>query len=144
MEDIKDDNNKADELIISDDTILISSVINNDNDNTQQNCNITLDDLSKILEKQIDNVVCNVCKFPATYTKRRNTRSALCCHECNMLVHFQCSKLPAYMLYQLNTTDKRYICEKCTATPGFFLQTLIGDDIRNIMTNVFNDAPETS
>ena len=69
------------------------------------------------------------------YTKRRSGRSALCCHECNDLVHFKCTQLPPYMLYKLSTTSKRYICELCAETPESFLLTLTSDDTKDIVSN---------
>ena len=78
---------------------------------------------------------CTVCGYLAVYAKKRNEKSALCCYECNRLVHFPCSKLPAYMLYKLTTSAKRYVCEACVNTPTLFLQNLIRGDINNTDDN---------
>ena len=39
------------------------------------------------------------------------------------------------MLYKLNTTSKRYICELCAGTPASFLLTLTSDDTKDIVSN---------
>ena len=43
------------------------------------------------------------------------------CHECNLLTHFECTKLPVYQLF-IYKTGKR-ICELCTGSiPDEFLK----------------------
>ena len=75
---------------------------------------------------------CKICSHPATYTRKRAGRTALACHECSEVVHYPCSRLPAYMLYNLINTTKRYVCETCSATPENFLKDLISEDIKGI------------
>ncbi len=71
---------------------------------------------------------CPVCHNEAV--KKKNTAGVLKCSTCSNFVHFPCSSLPAYMLYSLSNSNKKYVCEVCTATPEPFLT--------NIVTNICN------
>ena len=66
---------------------------------------------------------CPICQNDAV--KKKNT--VLKCSTCSNLVHFPCSNLPAYMLYSLSSSQKKYVCEVCTATPEPFLTSIVTD-----------------
>ena len=76
--------------------------------------------------------VCKVCNNQATDKKRGAGRTSLNCHICSGLIHLQCTRLPAYMLYTLSTSTKRYVCEDCSATPPQFAQNITVDDTYSI------------
>ena len=69
------------------------------------------------------NSLCKICKYVAK--KKRGNIGVLSCHKCNELVHFHCSRLPPYMIYNLSTTSKKYACEICAEAPKTFLLKII-------------------
>ena len=75
---------------------------------------------------------CNVCSQPAALARKKTDRTSLSCSECKSLVHFPCSRLPGYELYNYIHTKKRYTCEICSDTPPNFLTDLIKEDILNV------------
>lgn len=81
-----------------------------------------------------EELLCGVCNYPAVVTKKKSSRSTLCCNHCSRPVHFACSKLPPYMIYSLVSTAKKYACEQCVGTPQDFLKNMIADDLINITT----------
>ena len=61
---------------------------------------------------------CGSCDLPAS--KKR--KDVLYCHKCNGLVHFNCSRLPIYMLFSYSTSSKKYVCEDCSIPTEDFLE----------------------
>ena len=45
------------------------------------------------------------------------------------------------MLYKFTASAKRYVCERCAATPENFLTNLIADDLGSIITKMGNETP---
>ena len=91
-----------------------------------------------MLQSQLDKTLsssCNVCNQPATLSKKKTLRTSLPCSECKSLIHFPCSKLPIYELYNYMNSKKRYTCEVCSAPPPSFLADLIHKDITNIISD---------
>ena len=123
------DNNKSIAIM---DKIIVSDVITSNDENIcKLNDNPDLIDEKTVID--INKPLSSSCKICGLHAiKKRSGRSVLSCFECNQLVHFQCTKLPPYMLFNLSTTSKRFICEICAETPVDSLKNLINDDIKDI------------
>ena len=89
------------------------------------------DDKETTIQDKTNNKIlnsrCTACGYQATKGKRKNSCVLSCC-KCAGLVHFPCSKLPPYMLYNLSNTSKRYTCEVCVVN---FLEETIQDNLKN-------------
>ena len=70
----------------------------------------------KLLE-QNHQPVCTTCK-------ERVGMNIICCSECHCKIHFKCSLLPSYQLYNFIKKKRKYTCANCTPadvsdiTPG--------------------------
>ena len=66
-------------------------------------------------------------------------RHSIKCHTCSGLIHFECTRLPPYILYSLSTSKRQYICEDCTSTPEEFLVSIIDKGMQNVYPTVKED-----
>ncbi len=64
--------------------------------------------------------LCPICEKEAI--KKKNV---LKCSTCTHLIHFTCTNLPPYMLHSLSSSNKKYTCEICAATPETFLTSIV-------------------
>ena len=42
------------------------------------------------------------------------------CSDCKGYVHFGCTELPAYVLYSLKSSKRKFLCAKCVKIPAEF------------------------
>ena len=107
------------------------------------NKNKSIDDSINISNttSQLNSIIsqCRICKHAAT-----KKRGVLTCQKCTSLIHFQCTRLPPYLLYTLSTSTKKYVCEECAATPDEFLKNnnIINNQIEGDQERTVSDSLE--
>ena len=77
---------------------------------------------------------CIVCK--KTTSKKD---SVFECKTCKELVHYTCSRLPAYTIYSLKTTKRKFVCEVCAAPSNEFMDMYDNKDNEIATEQVMND-----
>lgn len=75
------------------------------------------------LKISIDND--NTNQYPSIMRSRINCKNMdnvqmIMCNSCSGWMHYQCSKLPPYMLFSLSTSKRKYTCMKCVQVPDNF------------------------
>ena len=107
----------------------------NANDEFIGSGNDTQSDLSKTIASP-----CLVCS--GITSKKDRT---LECSQCKELVHFKCSKLPAYMLYSLKVKYKsrKYTCYKCVETPIDICEEYETNGEKSTQNEIFQDIEAT-
>ena len=87
----------------------------------QEALNTNQDDLhtNEIVNIEPSNVITSPCISSSKITSRK--ARSLSCSKGKGLVHLKCIKLPAYMLYALESSNRKYTCYTCTETPGYFI-----------------------
>ena len=69
-------------------------------------------------------MACGSCKREAI-----KGRGTLKCSNCTRLVHFECTRLPPYMIFTLTSSKKQYICEECASPSEAFLRSILDGSI---------------
>ncbi len=77
--------------------------------------------------------ICPVCEKDSV--KKKNAIDVLKCSVCANYVHFSCTDLPAYMLFSLSSSSKKYTCSLCTKTPEHFLTGIVSGICRQPNNN---------
>ena len=103
--------------------------------------NTTKDQEKKVNKKKIREPSSTITTCGSCHHEAIKGKNSLKCSTCLKLSHYECTRLPPYMLYIFNSTKKQFTCEECASTPEEFLRSIINKsidstlDIKNIRVN---------
>ena len=107
----------------------------------QKNLNVTLDSLSEIHLQTVEGAetkvrLCDsVC---AAKCLNESNTDMIQCSNCKLWLHYFCTQLPAYQLYSLVSTARKYTCNTCVHVPEEFGEAVTLHSARYLPVDVTN------
>ena len=87
---------------------------------------VTEDKMAKRKSGETPDVImtCNSC-----HHETGKGKGTLKCANCSKFTHYECTRLPPYIIYTFTSSKRQYICELCAGVPEDFLRSIIDRSI---------------